>query len=291
MAEAAETTGVSQEQITEATRLGWSPKESFKGNPDLWVDADAYLERAQTVMPILKKQNQSLMSDLTELRQRDATREQEVKALKAALKAVEDSQAEDLDEQVEDAKVQLEADIEAASEAGDHRRVAKLTVELTELVTAEKVKKLRGSEEEPGTTRQQPPPLSDDFKSWQSQNDSWYGKDADKTAQALAFGQAIAQTTGLKGEAFFSELDKRLDRYYGTGRRGGGQSKVEGGGEGGGSGGGSGSGGGGGKSYSDLPKDAKDACERLVRRMVGEGKPHKDKTSWQKSYAKTYFSN
>ena len=44
----------------EARTLGWVPAEEFKGDPNRWVDAETFVERGHTVMPILRKNNERL---------------------------------------------------------------------------------------------------------------------------------------------------------------------------------------------------------------------------------------
>ena len=39
-------------------QLGWAPKESFRGDPQLWMDAKTYVNRGEQIMPILRKNNQ-----------------------------------------------------------------------------------------------------------------------------------------------------------------------------------------------------------------------------------------
>ena len=37
---------------TRAKQMGWSPEEEFRGDPEKWVDADTFVERAETELPI-----------------------------------------------------------------------------------------------------------------------------------------------------------------------------------------------------------------------------------------------
>lgn len=269
--------------LAEATEHGWTPKDKFRGDPERWVDAKTFVERAATVLPLIRKRNAELTSELQELRTKDATRDGELKAIRAALKAVEETQQEDLADRVDAAKEDLESQIADASEAGDHKRVAKLTVQLTDLVVAEKVKTKTAPIEE--LEPNDPPPVSAEHKAWLAENQTWLATDTSKASMAVAFGQAV-QRDGFRGKAFYEELDKRLDKYYDT--KPGGDSKVSGGRT---SADSSDSRSGGSKSFSDLPADAREACRSMERRMVGTGKPHKDTASWHKSYVRQYFQS
>lgn len=270
------------EDIQAASDLGWTTKDKFRGDAARWVDAKTFLERGQTVLPLIKKQKERLETEVTELRARDAARESELKAMRVALKAVEESQQDDLAERVVAAKEDLEDQIAKASEDGDHRRIAKLTVQLTELIAADKAKIATPPTDEDKTLT--PPPLSAEHRAWAAENRSWLESDAKRANMAVALGQAIAREGEFRGAAFYAELDRRLDQYYEKGGKpvdkvGGGRSSADN----------NDARGSGGKSYADLPADAREACTSMERRMVGAGKPHKDKASWQKSYASQYF--
>lgn len=45
---------------------GWTPKEEFKGDPERWVDAGEWNDRADHIMPILKTNNKKLESAAVE---------------------------------------------------------------------------------------------------------------------------------------------------------------------------------------------------------------------------------
>jgi len=47
-------------EIDRARMSGWTPQEEFRGDPDRWMPADAWNERTDTVLPILKATNQKL---------------------------------------------------------------------------------------------------------------------------------------------------------------------------------------------------------------------------------------
>lgn len=275
----------SLEDVSAATEIGWRPKDKMR-DPDKFISAKEYLEKGQVVLPILRKRNQDLMTDIQALRQRDTEREGELKSIRAALKAVEESQDADLADRIKATKEGLEEEIAKASEEGDHKRLAKLTVDLTDLVAAERVKAATPPKVDSKGEDNKQPPLSPEYISWQGENEDWLGIDREKTDIAVGIGHTLARE-GLKGPAFFKELDKRLDKYFGKAAQQRGPGKVEEGGNG-------GDGGGGGedvvKGYSDLPKDARETCDRLARKMVGEGKPHKDLKTWRASYTKQYLA-
>ena len=47
--------------------------------------------------------------------------------------------------------------------------------------------------------------------------------------------------------------------------------------------------GGRGRSFADLPADARDACDRQGRKLVGEGRAFKDMNAWRSYYVNLYY--
>jgi hypothetical protein len=103
-------TVVERDYEGEARKHGWRPETEFKGDASAWVDAKTFMERADTVMPLLKKQNHHLMA--------------EINTLKSTVKKLQKSEQA----AYENALADLKAKQEQAVEDGDiaaHREVGK----------------------------------------------------------------------------------------------------------------------------------------------------------------------
>lgn len=107
----------------EAKEHGWSPKEDFKGDPSRWVDAEAFMKRADEMMPLLKATNARLKRDLESIR----------KDLKRATAHFEGAEKRAYDR----AKSEIEGRIENAAEAGDVEAAKAAMKELGELKPAD----------------------------------------------------------------------------------------------------------------------------------------------------------
>lgn len=59
---------VQRDYEAEAKQHGWTPKDDFKGDPSRWVDAETFVERADQVMPLLRKQNEALKREMETLK-------------------------------------------------------------------------------------------------------------------------------------------------------------------------------------------------------------------------------
>src|SRR3990167_3011505 len=53
--------------VTEATGMGWSPKESWRGDPEKWIDAETFVARGREVLPILRANNKQLQAKVDTL--------------------------------------------------------------------------------------------------------------------------------------------------------------------------------------------------------------------------------
>lgn len=52
----------------EAREHGWTGQDEFKGDPSRWIDAETFVKRADEVMPLLKKQNDTLKREMADLK-------------------------------------------------------------------------------------------------------------------------------------------------------------------------------------------------------------------------------
>lgn len=272
--------------IERAREMGWRPQEEFRGDPERWVDAETYVARADTVLPIVKAEKLKLERQLEETRR-------ELEGMKGALKSSQDSIAaleefytEETKRQVDRARSTLKAKIREARDAGNLDDELDLNEELTRLNAAE-ARAVKEDKKPAGDKPADPPPLSEHYKSWAEEN-AWFNVDAKKTRRATVIAAEIAEDMPeLRGKkSFYDELDKRLVAEGVKEGRARPASKVEGGDAG--DAGGRGDAGGG-KGYEDLPAEAKAMCKKQGERLVGKDKRFKTEAEWRKYYAEVYF--
>jgi DNA repair exonuclease SbcCD ATPase subunit len=277
---------MSEEQVTgveqEARTLGWVPQEEFKGDLARWVDAETFVERGHTVMPILRKNNERL----EQLVKSQAEELNKVKNLFSAsqesITELQKVHADAMKAAVEKARRDVMAEIRTAREDGDVERELQLTDELADLKNQQKT--LENKPQEPAAPAQaQQQEVHPDLKAWMEEN-PWFGTDQRKTMKAMGIAQVLRadpDNEKLQGREFFDRVLEELEGKT-TART----DKVSGGRPTGTNGGG---GGGGGKAYADMPSDAKEACDRQGRKLVGEGRAFKDMAAWRSYYANLYF--
>lgn len=265
------------EAQAEAEKIGWIPPTRFKGDPERFIDADEYIERGQTVLPIVKEQNKRLHSELEAVRAESRRTAAALQQAQRAIEQMEERHTVATQKAVENARLQLKQQLAAASEAGDHEGVAELTDQLVLMNKAE-VKAEKKAET--------PPPFvpDPDLVAWNADN-PWYGKDKRKTALALGIAQELREA-GEKsvGRAFYDKVGAEVEATLEVkepptskveGARNGSDNEPRNA--------------GGKKGYASLPADAKAACDADSRQFVGPTKRYKTVAEWRSRYAEIYF--
>lgn len=236
-----------QEEKAIASKLGWVPLKFFKGSKENWVDYDAYLERAHTEMPLLKRTNKKL--------------EKQIGDMHALLKNVVASNQQQADRAVASALAKLKAEKSDAVLEGDPQKVAAID---------DKIDKVK---EEAATIARAPvqpqkPEVPEAYLEWVDDN-PWFKE----SPRMRKFSEGVwdeimedAKLAKLPLEDQLKRVTKEVkaqfpDKFGNPRRRE--ASAVEGG-----AGNGARNGGESGKSFSDLPPDTQKTCDDLIRLKV-----------------------
>lgn len=225
---------IERDYEAEARKQGWTPKEDFKGDPNRWIDAEAFVKRADEVMPFLQKQNKALKRELDDMKRQ--MRKSAEFFTQAETRAYERALAD------------LQKRHDEALETGNVAEGRRVLAEMRDLKAPEAPQL-----DEPVEHRD----AAKSFAEWIDAND-WYVKDADRRAyadiQAQAMGPAVAYDGGP--EAWLEELGRRVERKFAAPKPnpanpGGNRSGARGG-----------------KGYADLPPEAKAVCDKWVRQGI-----------------------
>lgn len=292
-----------------AREMGWSPKEQWRGNPDHWIDASTFVQRGEQVLPILQANLRQRDAQLATLRQTSQQQAEQLRAANEAIQVLTNISTEqgrtaakekrrELLKQQAQARTDGNTDLEI--ELGE--QIADVTAEIQAGQEAAAASTKSGKK--PQQQQRQQPPAGDSGNN-DSQNDPtrdpnyiafrdanpWFGTDRRKTALATAIGEELRAdpaNANLVGKAFFDRITAEVNKVFAPARP---ASKVEG----------AANGGGGnnageidpasGKSYADLPADAKEACLRQGKALIGEGKAFKTEAEWRKYYVSMYFNS
>jgi hypothetical protein len=271
---------MTQEIEVKARDMGWRPKDEYSGDPEKWIDAETYVERGETVLPIVRAQKAKLEKEVAQLRREVEETRQAMASSAESIQALETFYTEETKRQVAKAREDLKARIREARTQGEIEEELELQGELTKLNAAEAGAAKR--EEKPTPAEAKPQPPTPEYLAWQEEN-PWFLEDKKRARRAILIASELREDEpGLKGNAFYRRLDELLRSEGIVEAKGGAASKVEGGGD-------------GdvrvstGKSYRDLPADAKAACDQQGERLVGPSKKWKTQADWRKYYAEVYF--
>ena len=273
--------------------MGWVPKEEFRGDAAKWIEAEEYVKRGETMLPLVQAANRRLTADLSSTRQEVTALRGQVAESQDALKALVEFNSEAnrkaMKAQIASTKGKLieakkaddaEAEVELEGQLRDEQDALR-TAEVEGKAAEGKGKVPAGKKEGNGedfTSTQ-------DWKAWAADN-TWFGQDKRRTALAMGIADELRsdpQHKAIVGRAFLDKVTEEVEKTFNPGKAP--TQKVEGGGPRSGE-----SGINTGKSFSDLPAEAKEACERQAARLVGPNRAYKTTADWRAAYTNTYFS-
>jgi hypothetical protein len=261
---------------TKAKEMGWAPLDQWRGDPDKWVSAETFVDRGETVMPILRKNNERLLGQIEALKG-------EVTQITGSLKEAQESMAEfrkyhdEVSQRAyEKAVKDLKDQRREALKEGDGERVVVLEDALETLAADAPT----GLGKQPTTPAPSPSPAPAGapadpvLRSWLDDNATWL-KDPEKQAYATGISQYLRATTKVVGREFLDLVTKEVEKKFSGPTRGveGGTRQTSRS---------------GGKSYADLPADAKAACDRFASKLAGTGKPFKTVAEYRSDYVSKY---
>lgn len=268
--------GVADQYEQEASELGWVPLEKFKGDESKWVDAETFVERGKQIMPILKKNNERLRTDLLKRDTEIDTLKSSLGAMQGTLGRLESLHNEGLKRALAEQKADLRRQLIEARRDDDPEAELDIQdkIDATDAQIAEAAKPIiQPVVQDPADSG-----LSPDFIKWKSENE-WFGEDKKKTKLILRAAEDLRDEGETLTGAEFMEL--AAERAFKTEALPG-NSKVEGG---------SPRGSGSpvrAKGYSSLPKEAQEICMQDAENLVGPNKKFKKVEEWQTYYAKLY---
>lgn len=235
-----------------AMRLGWVPKDQFKGDPDKHRSAEEFLDRGVNMLPLLQRDNEKLHRGMSRLEKR----------LEEQSRTFEEFQKfsqQGMEREYKRGKAEAEAKLDTAIQNAD---VAGAQQARRELAAIEEARP------QPVQERKEPdkPKVDPVFQDWMDEN-PWFN--SDQALQGYAGKQYSILEKKYPGRAPRELLDETkklvMDKFpeeFGINPRreaasavsepsGAGQQRKKG------------------RTYADLPPDAKKACDKFVRTIPG----------------------
>jgi hypothetical protein len=266
------------EEMEKAKAIGWKPPKEWKGNPPKngFVKAKEYLERAETVIPIMRAENKKLKDELAETR--------------ADLKSFREED-------------KYSAAIDAATEVGDKDQVRKLRQaereDIKKLDDAIEIKEENTDKAKEKVNGALPKDVQEDIAEWLAEN-NWYSADEEmqilanfldgkltKDKPGMTTKERLAEVRKGVAKRFPEKFGKEGDDEEGEDEKPARGSRVEGGSR--------SPGGGGGSRFSKLPADAKSQADKFIKEdglFLEKGEdPVKDLAKARERYAVDYFGD
>ena len=226
----------------QAKAMGWVPQEDFKGNPDIWKDAESFVKDGYEILPILRERTKKMALTM------DATN-QKLSRTESLLKTLTDHHKKTEESAYQRALKTLKAEQRAAIADNDVDKFDAIDKQLNDL---EKPVIESRPDEQP------------DFVIWKGEN-AWYSQRTDMANYADTVAAYVErQNPTLKGKPFFDLVTNEVkirfpDQFENQNKKK--ADFVEGG-------------GGDGepsekkgkkKTYGEMDQQAKEACDNLVR--------------------------
>lgn len=247
---------VPQDTLDEAKRMGWTPKDEFKGDPAKWRPADEFVERGKNMLPIVQDKVKR--------------QEKQIAELQRTVKDFADHMSATERRGYERAKAELKAARADAVAKGDGATFEKAEEALEKLDQDAAAKASKNAQ-----------PADDPvYKDWEGRN-SWlsdpkmsafaesagaYLRKTGETAQGIEFLDMVTKEVKARFPDKFANARREAPAVVESGapaqRRGG-------------------------KSFADMPADARAACERMAKN--GFGSDPKAMAEFKAQFVKTHF--
>ena len=224
----------------QAKAMGWVPQDDFRGDPEMWKDAESFVKDGYEILPILRERTRKMASNMDITVQELAKTKELLKTLTGHHKRTE----------------QMAYDRALKTIKEDQRKA----VENQDIETYDKLGKALEDLEKPAEPEANPN-IDPGFIAWKDEN-PWYNDKVDMAMYADSIAAYVEkQNPNLKGKPFFDKVTEEVkarfpDAFENPNRKK--KDLVEGD---------TGGGGGGGKkkkTYSEMDADAQKACDSLV---------------------------
>ena len=245
-----ETAGANDAVESKARRMGWKPEDEWQGAPpkDGFRTAEQFIEHGEAELPILRERNSKLNADLAATNSR-------LDEMTGTLTEFKEHHAKTEERVYKRAKQDLQDKQRQAVADGDDKAFE---------AAAKKIDELDDDAAKATEMAKTPAKATPDdtrvFDAWVGDN-AWYGDDMEMSVYADGIAAHVSKKSQATGRPYYdaiaAEVKKKFPDRFGNPNRNQAQT-VE-------SGGRMAVGGKRGKAYTDLPSDAKAACDRFVK--------------------------
>lgn len=237
-----------------ARRLGWVPKDEFRGDPDKHRSAEEFLERGETLLPILKRDNEKLHGIVSRL-------EGDLRETKEATKELLAFTGKSEERAYKRAREELEGRVQQAAQNADPAAARQAMDEMARLDNEHR------KPAQAAQTERQGQQVDPEIQEWIGR-ERWFTSSPVLGAYATdIYGELERSKPGMSKSELLAETKRRTQEKFpekfGINPMRSAAPAVD-------------SPSGGtvtqrkkGKTYEDLPAEAKKACDKFVRTIPG----------------------
>lgn len=196
-------------QEARARRLGWQPQEKFRGPKDKWLDADAFVEKAESDLPVLRErlrfQDKFIQDQQTKL----GSLEDKFGKTQTLLEEVTERLRMQDERGLSHVVQQLEAEMDAAVADADTERYQKAKRRLVELGQARAPRDGKAEDKSKQPSPQpQPQKVGPELEMWMRENPWFNPSDPEDDASLYA----VRQDMKLSRKNPYMSDRERLDK-------------------------------------------------------------------------------
>ncbi len=243
-----------------ARRMGWKPKEEFRGPEDRWTPADAYVARAETEHPVLLERYRVLDDKYAKLERALEGSQSKISEQTAVLRELAEFSSKGEQRAYARAKRELEDKMKVAVAHADTDTYAATKAELDKL---EAPRPIAAAQTE-ARQQQQQPAIDPLVASWVRDN-TWFDKDpearaaatgicGDLQARGVPLGEALTKVREVIAKRFPEHFENPARSQAASVATPGAAPSTKPRNP---------------RSYESLPPDAKKACDRFVKQIPG----------------------
>lgn len=281
-----------------ARRMGWLPKEDFKGAAERWVPAEEYVARAEREMPVLKGTLGTMERKMAEQSETITQQNQMIAQMRTDFKDFVEFSKKSEERSYKKALKELQAKQRAAVAEGDLTGFDQATAEIDQMIQdhpAVTGKEVVGGGNGTGVPAQEPAGGGDgwfsqgaldewmDKEPWFLENpkmaqfanqmDQWLTQTSKRRGKKMSHREHLAEISRLVREEFPEAFGNQAKKKVSSVESGGAEVPVKSG----------------KKGYADLPPEVKAVCDRYTGKD-GAGKTGTIPGLTRDEYVREYFA-
>lgn len=208
-----------------ARRMGWKPKEEFRGDPDRWTDAKTFVERGENELPVLRERYRTLDDRMSRVQSEFESTRREIQDLKKTNQEAADVLLEmrERSRKAEEigysrARREAEEQMARAVEQADANGYNRAKIELDRILEAERASMQSREPPKPITPASPAPPqnqaIDPEITQWVSEN-QWFNVDQGMAGFATAMFHNVRQARpGLSTRAQLDEVRREVLKRF-----------------------------------------------------------------------------